>query len=64
MTCPPERQMEKAAFVYEKENNFVLFYSSMFILHKTHLYFFFAQGWVTIRDTVHVMWTTSQILCL
>ena len=47
--------MEKAAFVYEKENNFVLFYSSMFILHKTHLYFFFAQGWLGIRYTVHVM---------
>ena len=52
---PPARQMEMAAFLYEKENNFVLFYSSMFILHKTHLCFFFAQGWVTIRDTVHVM---------
>ena len=47
--------MEKAAFVYEEENNFVLFYSSMFILHKTYLYFFFAQGWVTIRDTVYGM---------
>ena len=55
MMCPLARQMEKAAFVYEKENNFVLFYSSMSILNKTHLYFFFAQGCVTIRDTVHVM---------
>ena len=52
---PPAIQMENAAFVYEKDNNFVLFYSSMFILHKTHLYFFFAQGWVTIRDTVYGM---------
>ena len=52
---PPARQMEKAAFLYEKENNFVLFYSSMFILHKTNLYFFFAQGWLGIRYTVHVM---------
>ena len=55
MMCPLARQMEKAAFVYEKENNFVLFYSSMFILHETHLYFFFAQSWVTIRDTVYGM---------
>ena len=45
-----------------KKTSFVLFYSSVFILHKTHLYFFFAQGWVTIGDTVHVMETTSQIL--
>ena len=52
---PPERQMEKASFVNEKENNFVLFYSSMFILHKTHRYFFFAQDWVTIGDTIQVM---------
>ena len=52
---PPARQMKKAAIVYEKENNFVLFYSSMFILHKTNLYFFFAQGWLGIRYMVHVM---------
>ena len=52
---PPAIQMENAAFVYEKENNFVLFYSSMFILHKTHRYFFFAQDWVTIGDTIQVM---------
>ena len=52
---PPAIQMENAAFVYEKDNNFVLFYSSMFILHKTYLYFCFVQGWVTIRDTVHGM---------
>ena len=52
---PPAIQMENAAFVYEKDNNFVLFYSSMFILHKTNLYFFFAQGWLGIRYTVHVM---------
>ena len=51
----PARHMKKAAIVYEKENNFVLFYSSMFILHKTNLYFFFAQGWLGIRYTVHVM---------
>ena len=52
--CPLQDRCKKQP-LYETENIFVLFYASMFILHKTHQYFFFAQDSVTFRDMDQVM---------